>query len=99
MTQIHDISLLDFFVPLSAMVRAVGSTSTSRQLCLSVRNPESSILTIQGLIKKPRKVNKGAWRGFRTQLHDLVPQLNNLTHEQMESIIDERNQDFFDNAS
>jgi hypothetical protein len=100
MAYIHDISFFDFVVPLSALVQTTGSTSRSSQLYLSVTNPEpqeSSILTTNsGLIKSPRRVNKNAWREFRTQLHELVPQLKNMTHEEIESLVDERHQEFLD---
>jgi hypothetical protein len=50
------------------------------------------------MIIKPHRVNKGAFEGFRTKLHEVVPGLRNLSHEDLESIKDERNTDVFDSS-
>lgn len=46
-----------------------------------------------GFITIPRKAKKGALKGFRTRLHEIMPQMKNLTHDEIESLVDERNED------
>jgi hypothetical protein len=50
------------------------------------------------MIIRPRRLNRGALKGFRNTLHETIPSLRNLTHEEIESIKDERNADVFDST-
>ena len=50
----------------------------------------------RAIIIKPRRVKKGALNGFKNTLHELVPELKNLTDEDLlESIIVDDDDDIY----
>jgi hypothetical protein len=48
------------------------------------------------IIIKPRQIRKGALKAFRNTLHDIIPELRNVSHEEIEKLIDEQNTGVFD---
>ena len=82
--------------PVKASIVKVGNTSGSSQFEVFIGNLSLSVsdsLITKGLIKKPRSVAKGSLEGFRTTLHEIVPELKDLTDEDVERLIEERKSD------
>jgi hypothetical protein len=76
-----------------------GNTSGSGQVEAHFDNllpsANNNIMTRQ-LAKRPHSVTKGALEGFKTTLHDIAPELKNLTDKDLERLIEERNSDILD---
>jgi hypothetical protein len=92
MSQFYDISGSTYILPSSVSATVIAYTSKPSEFDLFVDDPELQIMT-NGLIMEPRTVKRGTLKEFRTKLHEIVPQMNKLTHDEIESLIDERNED------
>lgn len=93
MSQIYDISGSTFVVPCRYSATITSFTSKSHEFNLVINYPKLLTLLDIGFITIPRKAKKGALKGFRTRLHEIMPQMKNLTHDEIESLVDERNED------
>jgi hypothetical protein len=51
----------------------------------------------QSVASNPSKRVRGFNRRFRPRLHEIVPKLRNLTDDDLEDLIDQRNRDDYDN--
>jgi len=49
------------------------------------------------VLRKQRLPKKGTARGFKPKIHNILPELENLTHEDLEKLIGERYRDNPDN--
>lgn len=96
MSQTLDVTRSSFVIPFKASITSVAYTSKSNIFNLVFNNPQLIDITERGLIMKPRRVKKGALKEFRDTTPDTVPTLKDLTHKDLESLIDERNTDIFD---
>jgi hypothetical protein len=55
-----------------------------------------SVANKNAIIRKQRLPKKGTARGFKPKIHDIVPALKNLTHEDLEKLIGQRYRDNLD---
>ena len=75
----------------------VGNTGASSiEFVFSFIEDIFSTLEDQAIIRKPREAEKGTIEGFKTTLHDIVPELRNLGDKDVQRLIDERNTDVSD---
>lgn len=54
-------------------------------------------LTNRRIVREPRPAIKGTARGFKPNIHKLVPELENLSEEDLEKLIGESSKFNFDN--
>jgi hypothetical protein len=96
MSQTLDITRSSFVYPFKESIRGVAYTSKPNEFILVFNNPQLIDITERGLIIKPRRVKKGTLKEFRDTMPERVPTLKNLTDEDVERLIDERNADVYD---
>ena len=48
---------------------------------------------MDGIIRKPQPAKPNALENFKPKLHELVPELKNLTGEELEKILEEEEDD------
>ena len=87
----HHKHAFPFSTPYTARRSVEIDTSDSTEFELSVLGSKSLIqefLTSRGLVRKPGPAIKGTADGFKSQIHDVVPGLEDLTDEDL-SIIGE----------
>ena len=97
-SQIYDVSSSSFKI--QGCVTKNISTLTNFQFIISISNVQLAYNllneSISGILRKPSPVAKDAAEKFKPKLHSIVPELKDLTEEDLEKLIGERNRDEID---
>jgi hypothetical protein len=82
--------------PLKESLRRMNDTSEPMEFEIFINIPKLLSQLERAMIIKPHRVNRNSLKEFSNTLLETVPELKNQTHEEIESLIDEGDEDVFD---
>jgi hypothetical protein len=85
-------------VSIANIINLSKSVSVESELFIGWPMPlMQTALTNRRIVREPRPAIKGTARGFKPNIHKLVPELENLSEEDLEKLIGESSKFDFDN--